>query len=51
VLYPIIVLVLTGLIMLGFVLFERRRAREITRDRSRAEPQPGRDSTSWHRRT
>jgi hypothetical protein len=51
VLYPIIVIVLAGIIMLGFVLFERRRAREIVRDRSRTEPQPGRDSTaSRHRR-
>jgi hypothetical protein len=49
VLYPIIVVVLAGIIMLGFVLFERRRAREIQSDRSRAEPQPGRDSTSWRR--
>jgi hypothetical protein len=51
VLYPIIVVVLAGIIMLGFVLFERRHAREIVHDRSRAEPQPGRDSTAArHRR-
>jgi hypothetical protein len=50
VLYPIIVVVLAGIIMLGFVLFERRRAREIQRDPSRAEPQPGRDSTASRRR-
>jgi hypothetical protein len=44
--YTVLVLVLAGVIMVGFVLFDRRRAREIQRDRSRAEPQPGRDSTS-----
>jgi hypothetical protein len=46
VLYPIIVVVLAGIIMLGFLLIERRRAREIQRDRSRTDPQPGRDSTA-----
>jgi hypothetical protein len=44
VLFQILILVLVGIIMLGFVLFERRHAREIQRDRSRAEPQPGRHS-------
>ena len=44
--YSILVLVLAGIIMVGFVLFERRNAREIQRDRSRARPQPGRHSTA-----
>jgi hypothetical protein len=44
--YTLLVLGLTTVIMVGFALLDRRRAREIERDLSRAEPQPGRDSTS-----
>jgi hypothetical protein len=37
--YVIVLLVLAGIIMVAAAFLDRRRAREIARDRSRVEPQ------------
>ncbi len=41
----VLLLVLAGAIMLGFVLLDRRRAREVERDLSRPPPVTGRHSS------